>query len=77
VTGEQPSCVGVMVRSQIIRANGEPVRVDYMMRQSGDAWLIADIYLDGAISEVAGCSLFFGSPSHRKSRISAADDLSR
>ena len=53
VTGEQPSCVGVMVRSQIIRANGEPVRVDYMMRQSGDAWLIADIYLDGAISEVA------------------------
>jgi len=24
-----------------------------MMRQSGDAWLISDIYLDGAISEVA------------------------
>ena len=44
---------GVMVRRLIIRANGEPVRVDYMMRQSGDAWLIADIYLDGAISEVA------------------------
>ena len=53
VTGEQPSSGGVMVRSQIIRANGEPVRVDYMMRQSGDAWLISDIYLDGAISEVA------------------------
>ena len=53
VTGEQPSSGGVMVRSQIVRANGEPVRVDYMMRQSGDAWLIADIYLDGAISEVA------------------------
>jgi phospholipid transport system substrate-binding protein len=53
VTGEQPSGAGVMVKSQIIRANGEPVRVDYMMRQSGDAWLISDIYLDGAISEVA------------------------
>src|SRR5215469_13384104 len=53
VTGEQPSGGGVMVKSQIIRANGEPVRVDYMMRQSGDAWLISDIYLDGAISEVA------------------------
>jgi phospholipid transport system substrate-binding protein len=53
VTGEQPSGAGVMVKSQIIKANGEPVRVDYMMRQSGDAWLIADIYLDGAISEVA------------------------
>jgi phospholipid transport system substrate-binding protein len=53
VTGEQPGGGGVMVKSQIIRANGEPVRVDYMMRQSGDAWLIVDIYLDGAISEVA------------------------
>jgi phospholipid transport system substrate-binding protein len=53
VTGEQPSAGGVMVRSQIIKANGEPVRVDYLMRQSGGAWLIADIYLDGAISEVA------------------------
>jgi len=53
VTGEQPSGAGVMVKSQIIKANGEPVRVDYMMRQNGDAWLISDIYLDGAISEVA------------------------
>ena len=24
-----------------------------MMRQSGDAWLISDIYLDGSISELA------------------------
>src|SRR5215831_17872714 len=53
VTGEQPSGAGVMVKSQIIKANGEPVKVDYMMRQSGEAWLISDIYLDGAISEVA------------------------
>src|SRR5215468_5265744 len=35
VTGEQPSGAGVMVKSQIIKANGEPVRVDYMMRQNG------------------------------------------
>ena len=53
VTGEQPSGAGVMVKSQIIRANGEPVKIDYMMRRSGEVWLIADIYLDGAISEVA------------------------
>ncbi len=53
VTGEQPAPSGVMVRSQIIKANGEPVDVDYMMRRSGDNWLISDIYLDGAISEVA------------------------
>jgi phospholipid transport system substrate-binding protein len=53
VTSEQPAPSGVMVRSQIIKANGEPVKVDYMMRRSGETWLISDIYLDGAISEVA------------------------
>jgi len=53
VTDEQPATAGVIVRSQIVKANGEPVRVDYMMRKNGDAWLISDVYLDGAISEVA------------------------
>ena len=53
VTGEQPAVAGIMVRSQIVKANGEPVNVDYMMRRNGDSWLISDIYLDGAISEVA------------------------
>jgi phospholipid transport system substrate-binding protein len=53
VTGEQPNPAGVIVRSQIVKANGEPVKVDYMMRRNGDSWLISDIYLDGAISEVA------------------------
>jgi len=51
VIGEQPAVAGIMVRSQIVKANGEPVNVDYMMRRNGDSWLISDIYLDGAISE--------------------------
>ena len=53
MTGEQPAATGVMVRSQIIKANGQPINVDYMMRRNGDTWLISDVYLDGAISEVA------------------------
>jgi phospholipid transport system substrate-binding protein len=53
VTGEEPDAAGVIVRSQIIKANGEPVKVDYMMRRDGESWLIQDIYLEGAISEVA------------------------
>jgi phospholipid transport system substrate-binding protein len=53
VTGEQPAPAGVMVKSQIIKANGEAVKVDYMMRRYDDSWLISDIYLDSAISEVA------------------------
>jgi phospholipid transport system substrate-binding protein len=53
VTGEQPNPGGIMVKSQIVKANGEPVQVDYLMRRNGEGWLISDIYLDGAISEVA------------------------
>jgi phospholipid transport system substrate-binding protein len=53
VTGEQPNAGGLMVRSQIIKANGEPVNVDYMMPCNGEGWVISDVYLDGAISEVA------------------------
>ena len=43
VNGEQPAPSGGMVRSQIIKANGEPVKVDYMMRLSGDNWLISEV----------------------------------
>jgi phospholipid transport system substrate-binding protein len=53
VTGEQPASFGLLVKSRIIKSNGEPVEVDYVMRQNGESWLIADIYLDSAISEVA------------------------
>jgi phospholipid transport system substrate-binding protein len=53
VTDEQPAASGVMVRSEIVKSSGELVKVDYLMRRNGDAWLISDIYLDGAISEVA------------------------
>jgi phospholipid transport system substrate-binding protein len=53
VTDEQPAPSGVVVHSEIVKANGEPVKVDYLMRRNGDSWLISDIYLDGAISEVA------------------------
>ena len=48
MTGEQPAASGSMVRSQIIKADGEPVKVDYLIRRKGVAWLISDIYLDGA-----------------------------
>ena len=53
VTGEEPAPAGVIVRSRIIKADGEPVEVDYLMRGGGDRWLISDIYLDGTISELA------------------------
>jgi phospholipid transport system substrate-binding protein len=60
VTGEQPNPGGVMVKSQIVKASGEPVKVDYQMRRDGEGWLISDVYLDGAISEVATRRSEFG-----------------
>ena len=60
VTGEQPNAAGTMVRSQIVKANGDPVNVDYMMRRNGNSWLISDVYLDGAISEMATRRSEFG-----------------
>jgi phospholipid transport system substrate-binding protein len=53
VSGEQQAPFGLMAKSRIIKSNGEPVEVDYVMRQNGESCLIADIYLDSAISEVA------------------------
>jgi phospholipid transport system substrate-binding protein len=53
VTGQDPAPSGVLVRSRIVKADGDPVTVDYLMQQRGDTWLIADIYLDGTISELA------------------------
>ncbi len=53
VTGEQPSAGGTVITSQILKSNGEPVNINYLMRQNGGVWQIADVYLDGTISELA------------------------
>ena len=62
VTGELLNAARtmVLVRSQIVKANGDPVNVDYMMRRNGNSWLISDVYLDGAISEMATRRSEFG-----------------
>ena len=53
VTGEQASAGGTIITSQIVKSNGEPVNINYLMRQSGGGWQIADVYLNGTISELA------------------------
>ena len=53
VTGERPSAGGAMITSQIIKSTGQPVNINYLMRQNGGVWQIADVYLDGTISELA------------------------
>ena len=53
MTGAQPAGAAIIVGSEIVKANDEAVKVDYLMRRNGDSWLISDIYPNGAISEVA------------------------
>jgi len=60
VTGERPTPNGVVVTSRIVKSNGEPVEIDYLMRQEAGTWQIADIYVDGTISEVATRRSEFG-----------------
>jgi phospholipid transport system substrate-binding protein len=53
VLGEQLIRHGTLVKSQIIKANGEPVSVNYVLHDNDTAWQIRDVYLSGAISELA------------------------
>lgn len=53
VTGERPASGGTIITSQIVKSNGEPVNLSYLMRDNGGVWQIADVYLDGTISELA------------------------
>jgi phospholipid transport system substrate-binding protein len=53
VTGQKDFGPGVVVQTRIVKANGEPVTIDYLMRHGPAGWRISDIYLDGSISELA------------------------
>jgi phospholipid transport system substrate-binding protein len=53
VTGEHPHGAEVLVDSRIVKADGTPVIVRYLLHESGGKWLVADIYLDGTVSELA------------------------
>ena len=51
--GEQKIKRGVMVKTRIIKANGEPVSINFVLHDNDIAWQIRDVYLDSAISELA------------------------
>jgi phospholipid transport system substrate-binding protein len=55
VLGEQPfGSYGTLVQTRIVQSDGKPVTINYLMRRNSDgAWQIADIYLDGTISQLA------------------------
>ncbi|HJU19769.1 MAG TPA: ABC transporter substrate-binding protein [Stellaceae bacterium] len=45
---------GALVRTHLIPADGQPVSLDYLMRQTArSSWQVIDVYLNGTISELA------------------------
>ena len=53
VLGEQQIKHGTMVKSRIVKSNGEPVSINFVLHDNDIAWQVRDVYLDSAISEVA------------------------
>jgi phospholipid transport system substrate-binding protein len=49
-----------IVKTRIIKSDGDAVALNYLMRKSGAGWKIVDVYLDGTISELASRRAEFG-----------------
>lgn len=54
VLGERAAPRGsVIVQSRIVKNHGDDVRIDYLMQATNKKWRIVDVFLKGAISELA------------------------
>lgn len=54
IQNEKPSTEGVIVETQLKQKSGDPVTLNYLMRKDDQGkWRIVDVFLDGAISELA------------------------
>ena len=56
----EPRNSGRIVHTKLFPSTGEPVTLNYLMRGSGDAWSVVDVYLTGTISELATRRSEFG-----------------
>jgi phospholipid transport system substrate-binding protein len=61
VIGEQPTTYGTIVKTQIIKASGAPVSLNYLMVNGSGGPQIGDVYLSGTISELAARRADFAS----------------
>lgn len=61
VLGEQTASYGTIVKTQIIKADGEPVTLNYLMVNGSGGSQIGDVYLSGTISELAAKRADFSS----------------
>jgi len=69
-----PRGLGVKVSSELIRSGGQPIPVDYLMRQSGGGWKMFDVMVEG-VSFVQTFRQQFDAELQRKSIKQVAADL--
>jgi phospholipid transport system substrate-binding protein len=48
-----PSNGGVVVHTKFLKSDGDPVDIDYLLRETDGTWRIIDVYLSGTVSELA------------------------
>jgi phospholipid transport system substrate-binding protein len=53
ILGEQQVEHGTIVKTQLVKSDGEKVIINYAVHDNDTAWQIRDVYLAGTISEVA------------------------
>jgi phospholipid transport system substrate-binding protein len=69
-----PRGLGVRVSSELLRSGGEPIPVDFLMRQSGGTWKVFDVSVEG-VSFVQTFRQQFDAELQRKSIQDVAREL--
>lgn len=69
-----PGNRGVKVSSELLRAGGDPIPVDYLIRNVGGQWRVFDVMVEG-ISYVQTFKNQFDAPLRQKSITQVATDL--
>jgi phospholipid transport system substrate-binding protein len=53
VLGEEKIRRGLLVKSRVVKSDGEPITINYMVHDNEIGWQIRDVYETGTISELA------------------------
>jgi phospholipid transport system substrate-binding protein len=52
----------VLVESKLVKSDGEPIELNYLLRKNPEGWQVIDVYLAGAISQLTQMRSEFSEP---------------
>ena len=55
----------MLVESKLVKSDGDPIELNYLMRKNDAGWQVIDIYLAGAISQMTQMRSEFSEPLHK------------